>query len=845
MVPCFLTPRAPQFSIIVPVFDRADLLALCLRSIRESSFTDYELIVSDDGSQDAAAIARVATEFGAQLVRAERSQGSAAARNRAARAACGERLAFVDADVTLHADTLERLSAAFATAPSPDAVIGSYDRRPSAPGAVSRFRNLLHAHVHHRSRREARTFWTGCGAVSRARFEQLGGFDESYRKPSIEDVEFGMRLHQAGGRILLDASIQVTHHKRWTLASMIETDLFHRAVPWTALLREQRLPRDLNFRLRDRLAAALSIALPALLAAGLRHGAEWWTAAALDAAAVAALQFSTLAFLRAAGGWLFAAACFPLLLLYNMVCMVGLAAGLLRVEWRNDRWFVAAAAACLALVLALQAAAGAYRAEWTSDPDEPAHFVTSLMVYDYVTGPPREHPLLWAENYYLHYPKVALGHWPPGYYAVQAAWWLALPPSRASALWLNALLVAAAAYLVYRMIRMFAPRPLALAAALLLAACPATQQSYGATMADSLCLLLGAMFADACLRVVERPAAERLARAGAWLVFALLTKGTAAALVPAPLLAIAATGKWRAYPKLWGVAGAVTVAGSIWYGVETFVFGRSPLWWGGVTMSMPWPIDLLPGLAGWGVCVLAVAGIAVAVKRRSSVSLVAAAVLVSACGVSAALRAMNQPRHWMVVLPALFILAAEFLSWCWRSKLAFVLATAAALWLFPWSLFRQSKVGVTEAARLIARPARVLAAGGARGEGAMVAAIALSERRPASVVVRSSQLLAHSGWNGENYRLTARSPQEVARLLDEAGVDTVTYCGPPNPRTPHLRLLAATLEANLAWREEPSMEAPELRCWRRALPPAAPRQPLRIDLRDRIGRVIQEPAISR
>jgi len=57
------------------------------------------------------------------------------------------------------------------------------------------------------------------------------------------------------------------------------------------------------------------------------------------------------------------------------------------------------------------------------------------MVYDYLAGVPKENPLAWAENYYLHYPKVAIGQWPPGYHVMEALWSLVWGPSRASAIW--------------------------------------------------------------------------------------------------------------------------------------------------------------------------------------------------------------------------------------------------------------------------------------------------------------------------------------------------------------------------------------------------------------------------
>ena len=84
---------------------------------------------------------------------------------------------------------------------------------------MSAFRNLLHHHVHQTGAGPADTFWTGLGAVRRAAFLDIGGFDEArYPHPSVEDIDLGRRLSDAGQPILLDPTIQGTHLKAWTLA---------------------------------------------------------------------------------------------------------------------------------------------------------------------------------------------------------------------------------------------------------------------------------------------------------------------------------------------------------------------------------------------------------------------------------------------------------------------------------------------------------------------------------------------------------------------------------------------------------------------------------------------------
>jgi hypothetical protein len=194
--------------------------------------------------------------------------GPSIARNRAVDAARGDVLFFVDADVELADDAIERVHASFAADPGLVGLFGAYDDTPAAEGLVSRFRNLLHHHTHVAHPGRAGTFWAGCGAMRTANFMDIGGFDDHYENPSVEDIALGMRVQAEGGRIMLDPLLQCKHHKRWTLASMVSTDIFSRAVPWTHLiLQSHRLPDTLNIDWRNRVSGVLSVAAVAAVGA--------------------------------------------------------------------------------------------------------------------------------------------------------------------------------------------------------------------------------------------------------------------------------------------------------------------------------------------------------------------------------------------------------------------------------------------------------------------------------------------------------------------------------------------------------------------------------------------------
>ncbi len=267
----------------------------------------------DDGSTPT--LEPVAAEYGVRYMRVDDNGGDRAARNKGAGAADGDILLFLDADIAVHTDTLARLLETFRSRPDLAAVFGSYDETPTAPGVVSRYRNLLHHYTHQQANPDASTFWTGCGAVRRHVFEELGGFDE---RPGHEmaDVDFGYRLRDAGHRIFLDKQLQVTHLKRWTLFLMVKTDLLLRAIPWSRqILRRRSVPADLNIGASQKAAVALTgMALLSLLLSCFDYAFLGVSIASV--AAVVALTKGLLALIRRLHGTVFAIACVPLHLIH-------------------------------------------------------------------------------------------------------------------------------------------------------------------------------------------------------------------------------------------------------------------------------------------------------------------------------------------------------------------------------------------------------------------------------------------------------------------------------------------------------------------------------------------------
>jgi glycosyltransferase involved in cell wall biosynthesis len=257
-----------NLSVIVPVYNGRATIERCLAALGAHRAPDAEIIVVDDGSTDDGGT--VADRMGARVLTLPANSGPAAARNHGASHASGEVLLFVDSDVAVAADAVARVRKVLEANPDVSAVFGSYDMNPPYGGVVSRYKNLLHHFVHQNAETEASTFWAGCGAVRRVAFHAVGGFDHHrFRKPSIEDIDFGYRLRRAGHRVILDKTIQGTHLKAWTLRSLLSSDVMARAVPWSRMIAERReVPNDLNLKSDQRASAALvGLAVVALVLA--------------------------------------------------------------------------------------------------------------------------------------------------------------------------------------------------------------------------------------------------------------------------------------------------------------------------------------------------------------------------------------------------------------------------------------------------------------------------------------------------------------------------------------------------------------------------------------------------
>ncbi len=248
--------RHLDVSVVVPAYNCESNLKSCLVAIQQSIGCSFEIIVVDDSSTDRTS--DVAKQLGVKLIRLPKQSGPAVARNRGGVLAKSDLLVFIDSDVivspTVLRDFKEQLQSGEVSA-----AFGSYDAKPTAQSYISLYKNLMHHFFHQTSAGYTGTFWSGCGAINKSVFFEYGGFNEHFDKPSIEDIEFGMRITSAGHLIRICPEIQAKHTKRWTLENLIRTDVFLRGVPWTRMiLRNGAFANNLNTSLGQRISVLVA-----------------------------------------------------------------------------------------------------------------------------------------------------------------------------------------------------------------------------------------------------------------------------------------------------------------------------------------------------------------------------------------------------------------------------------------------------------------------------------------------------------------------------------------------------------------------------------------------------------
>ena len=220
MVPPTHTPGVLRISIVVPVHNGGDGFRQCLISLFKACPAPDEIIVVANGDSDGSSSLARKPELGcfdSPRRSARHGPGTSAPCAQRATSYCSWTRMSPSRPMPSTSQT------AFDHYQDLAAIFGSYDDAPGASNFLSQYKNLLHHYIHQTSHERACTFWGACGSDSPDGIPWIGGFDECYQLPSIEDIELGYRLTKNGHRIRLCKRLQVKHLKHWRLGYVAES----------------------------------------------------------------------------------------------------------------------------------------------------------------------------------------------------------------------------------------------------------------------------------------------------------------------------------------------------------------------------------------------------------------------------------------------------------------------------------------------------------------------------------------------------------------------------------------------------------------------------------------------
>ena len=201
----------PRISVILPVHNRADVLARAIQSVLDQRLAAFELIVVDDGSTDGSA--GVARSFGdkrIKVIELGENRGGNAARNAGVRAATAPIIAFLDSDDTYLPEKLERIVAEFEQRPDLELLVDSFVKVQPSGKKVTRTNPVIGDRETFRKALFTRQLWKATPSITVRRDAMLAVmFDETLRR--LQDFDFLIRASEVANCASTDAVLWVKY----------------------------------------------------------------------------------------------------------------------------------------------------------------------------------------------------------------------------------------------------------------------------------------------------------------------------------------------------------------------------------------------------------------------------------------------------------------------------------------------------------------------------------------------------------------------------------------------------------------------------------------------------------
>ena len=200
------------FSVIVPNYNSGDLLEKAIKSCQHQTYSDWEMIVVDNNSDDySASVVETLNDPRIRQIQINNNGIIAASRNLGASIATGTYLAFLDADDAWSPNKLDSAMSVLEQEPG-EFVYHKLKRVPKRqylrPNTGSSYRKSQRDILMSGNR-----IPNSSVVISRRLFSQLGGFDESPELVASEDFDLWVRVNDAGVRLSFIRAVLGKYHE--------------------------------------------------------------------------------------------------------------------------------------------------------------------------------------------------------------------------------------------------------------------------------------------------------------------------------------------------------------------------------------------------------------------------------------------------------------------------------------------------------------------------------------------------------------------------------------------------------------------------------------------------------
>ncbi|MFA6889046.1 MAG: glycosyltransferase family 2 protein [Candidatus Woesearchaeota archaeon] len=209
-------------TIIIPTYNNANYLDECLKRVIQQDYPNYEILVIDDCSTDDTE--KIVKKYPVRYIKNKENSGASYTRNIGATLSKGKILVYLDSDVNIPSHAVSSIVNNLIKKHDVLMVMGTYSENTKDLNFVSDYKNLdlgfRFLQLDYKIPYLSSFFF----AISKDVFKNTDGFSTSFKKSSVEDVEFGWKICNGKKLTLQDRNVKIDHRKKYTIWNLLKSN---------------------------------------------------------------------------------------------------------------------------------------------------------------------------------------------------------------------------------------------------------------------------------------------------------------------------------------------------------------------------------------------------------------------------------------------------------------------------------------------------------------------------------------------------------------------------------------------------------------------------------------------